>query len=67
MLKFLKPVGRAVWIPALSRKIAEAGEKLRVTAYIEKRIRSGVLKIVAESAEKATKNRKTEIKSEESK
>lgn len=61
MLKFLKPVGRAVWIPALSRNIAESGEKIHVTAYVEKRIRSGALKVAEESAKKAIGNKKSEV------
>ena len=53
MMKLLKPTGRAVWIPALSRNIAENGERIHVTAYVEKRIASGALEIVA--AEKPSK------------
>ena len=59
MMKLLKPTGRAVWIPALSRNIAENGERIHVTAYVDKRIASGALEIVA--AEKPLKkNPKTE-------
>jgi len=57
MRKFLKPTFGEVFIPSLSRNINQEGEMVNVTAYIEKRIASGALKVVEAVVKSAIKKK----------